>query len=308
MREIIFKDNKSQELFNKQGYLVVDLLDMHKIKSLDKKFNELNSNNIEKGMVIGSIINDSEYKTKVENAINNIVSEEINKLFKNHEIYNSSFVYKSPKTIYDFPPHQDNSMVDERKYYSINVWIPLVDIDFHNGPIYVLPGSHFTNNISYRGPNLGYDYIQHHNTVYKYAKPIFIKKGQAIILDHSLIHFSTPNFTNKTRKAIVVGIKSIHAPTYLYYYNNKNQKIQLYEIENLKYSYDKFHYDKNEIPNGNIIKEIAYSKKEHTKKELDHKFKKFLYLSSQKPDFILLYFIKNILRRKYINLLTRILR
>lgn len=175
--------------------------------------------------------------------------------------------------------------------------------------LYIIPNSHYKNIKTYRGPNINYIYLNNFETVYKYAKPIYIKKGQAIILNHSIIHYSTPNFTNKTRKAMVVAIKSINAPSLLYYYNKDISKIQIFEMDNnLKYSYDEFHYDKNNTPIGKITKELDYDNKIWSKQELEHTFTSLLKKETFLNNNIFLFKIRNIIRRKYIQILSFLLK
>lgn len=310
MKEKILIDDNLQDILEKEGFLVIDMLNKNEIDALDSFFNQTNTEISQKGMVIGSLIDKKEYKLNVENGINNIVENKINSYFKNIEVFNSSFVYKTPKTYFDFPPHQDNSMVDEYKSISVNIWIPLVDIKLHNGPLFIIPRSHFDSIKTYRGPNLKYIYLNEFNSVYKYAKPIYLKRGQAIILNHSVIHYSTPNFTNKIRKALVIAIKSKDAPSCLYYFNETKKQIQVYEVDDtLKYSYEKFHYDRNEKPVGKIITEINYDNKVWGKTELDKTFENLVQNSHYNPiKSLYLYKLKNIIRRKYIQLLSLILR
>ena len=47
--------------------------------------------------------------------------------------------------------------------------------------------------------------------------PFEVKAGTAVILDHSVIHYSPPNRSSKTRKAITAGIKSKDAQMYFHY-------------------------------------------------------------------------------------------
>lgn len=305
----LFKDKKNQELFDRQGFVVIDFLDDQTITDLNKLFDNLNADIQQKGMVIGSLIDDRDYKINVEESIYKLIKTNLDVVFLNYEVFNSSFVYKTPKTYTDFPPHQDNSMVDESKFTSLNLWIPLVDITLHNGPLFVVPGTHFKNLQTYRGPNINYIYLNNSEVVYKYSKPLYIKKGQAIVLNHSLIHYSTPNFTSNTRKAIVVAIKSVNAPSLLYYFNQSKEIIEVYKVdEKLKYSYEKFHYDRNEKPDGEILMQFSFDNKIYNSEELNIKFQELVHLSSPGIKNMSLYKLKNSITRLYIQFMAKLLR
>lgn len=296
----IFRCKEAQLSFDQKGYAVIPLLDNNAVQGLSDCFDKLNNNNPQKGMVIGSISDDTEYKKESNKQINAIIGSNLEKHFINYEIFNSSFVFKTPKTNSFFPPHQDISMVDEEKYYSLNCWIPLVPISPKNGPIYVLPGSHYANYPSIRGSNIKYFFSGNERLIYQYACPIYVQPGQALILNHSLIHFSLPNYTNLSRKAIVCALTSACAPKIMYHLNNDLKEIFLYAVdEKLILDYGKYAHYLNNEPNAELISKFSYSEKELSKEDLKKIFHKMIVKSGACRDNkidLIKYRIKNTLR------------
>lgn len=104
MKLNILKDTNLQNKLNNQGYAVIDLLSNEQIEDLNILFNDLNKNIYQKGMVIGSLVGEKEYKKLVETKLNDAIKDSIDNVLENFEIFSSSFVYKTPKSINDFPP------------------------------------------------------------------------------------------------------------------------------------------------------------------------------------------------------------
>ncbi len=100
-----------------------------------------------------------------------------------------------------FSAHQDNNMVDERKNKSYSFWIPLQNITDENGAFYVMEKSHLLGNV-FRSTSIPWAFKDVVENVKKLSIPLYPQKGQAIIFDASLIHFSNENLSNWVRIAI----------------------------------------------------------------------------------------------------------
>lgn len=279
-KKIILNDFQNKK-FELQGYVVIDFIDDNILSKLIKLNQSFTKNITAEGLVIGAIQGNAKYKEGVATKITSTLDATLNEIFENFEVYSASFIYKNPYTLSDFPPHQDNNLIDEEKHISLNCWIPLCDITINNGPVYILPGSHFPNNTNYRGPNINYYYKDHPGLVFKYAKPILVKKGQALIINHSVIHFSTANFTNRNRNVILLALTTKKATPIMCSYNQNTKEIIKYQMNSdLKYEYEKYHYDRNETPNGKIIERFYYSNNTLPKNELKILFDSFLIKSN----------------------------
>ena len=97
--------------------------------------------------------------------------------------------------------------------------------------------------------------------------PISVKAGTAVIINHSLIHYSPPNLSKNVRKAIIAGYTNKGAQMYFYYKKPNKNIVDIYKITNDFYNrFTDFHkqvYDnpeyaeyeksiKYKLPNLNI--------------------------------------------------------
>lgn len=97
--------------------------------------------------------------------------------------------------------HQDPTLVDETRSYSITIWIPLVDTNIENGCLHFINGSHLWGNF-HRSMSLKSAFDDYINYLWQYAKPITTKVGDILCFDSSILHGSTTNKTDKIRLAV----------------------------------------------------------------------------------------------------------
>jgi hypothetical protein len=111
---------------------------------------------------------------------------------------------KEPGPEGDFPVHQDWTYVDESRFASYAFWIPMQDVTINNGVLHTVSGSHrFITAL--RGPYVHEPFKQLSESIKtKYAEPVNLKAGEALIWDHRLIHFSLPNVSSGPRMAFTL--------------------------------------------------------------------------------------------------------
>ncbi len=102
-------------------------------------------------------------------------------------------------------PHQDSPVIDENLYNGLYVWIPLIDINEKNGPVYVLPNSHKWGNYQ-RSLNVKWPFEKHINILKKQMIPIHCNRGDVLIWDTALIHSSSPNLSGESRIAFTTTL------------------------------------------------------------------------------------------------------
>ncbi|CAM6004738.1 unnamed protein product [Sphagnum balticum] len=124
-------------------------------------------------------------------------------------------------------PHQDWNIVDEDKFRSFNIWVPLVDLSDDNGVICVMPGSH-TWRKTYRSANIPTAYAEREQEFWASMQRLYMKAGEALIYDHRLIHASGANTTDEIRLACVYGIIPQGAEM-LYYHGKDAQTVEVYK-------------------------------------------------------------------------------
>lgn len=269
----IFRLDEHQELFEKQGFVQINLLNNKAIKKLNVIFDKLHKKTNNDGFVSGGYSCDLEYKKQSSELISEITQPFLEKYLINYKIYGSTFVYKTPTKNSELGPHQDWTIVDEEKYVSANCWIPLHDINRRCGPLYVMPGSHYANHKVIRSPNMGYYYDNYKRTVLKYLVPMLVKSGTAVILNHSIIHYSSVNRSSSIRRALITALKSKNAETILYYLNSGNNKLEKYAVnENFAIEYNDFFNENKLVPKGKLLNSTDYKQLNYSKREIEEHF------------------------------------
>ena len=127
-----------------------------------------------------------------------------------HRALLMSFLMKWPGEFSALPLHQDPTIVDERRYRSLTVWIPLVDtsVALDNGPLYVIPGSHTAGDEA-RGTGTSPTYYEFFDQLWPLAVPIEMQAGDGLWFDSRILHGSPPNRSGEPRLAVGTAI----APT-----------------------------------------------------------------------------------------------
>jgi hypothetical protein len=204
----IFKDPEQQRLFEKQGFLVAPLLTETEVQHMDELFDEVHPELPESGFYAGSYSGDFEYKKRVSEEIKVVFKRAYDNIFENYETFGGAFLVKMPTPDSDLFIHQDWTVVNEEKKIALNVWVPLCDITEENGPLMVLPGSHYSAYPVIRSPTMRYFFDHDCQQAIDQLVPVIVPKGTAVILNQSLIHYSPPNRSEDIRKAITSGVKT----------------------------------------------------------------------------------------------------
>lgn len=218
MSKIIFQDPAQQLLFENQGFIVVPLLNAQDLEELNMLFDDLHPGiSPAAGFVSGSYSSDDVYKQRASNEIVRIFSKHYERLFVDYQAFGGAFLYKMPNPHSQLSIHQDWTIVDEEKFVALNCWVPLTDVDDQNGALHVVPATHYNKIKTLRAPTLPFFFSGNDDVVESASIPMYVRAGEAVILNQSVIHFSPPNNSTRIRKAITAGIKSKGAPMIFHY-------------------------------------------------------------------------------------------
>ncbi|MCO5229627.1 MAG: phytanoyl-CoA dioxygenase family protein [Chitinophagales bacterium] len=232
MKNEIFHLKQHAEDFQRDGYIVVNLLTDQEIDFLLEKYNLIEKkslNGVTQNRYNTLEIEDYNYRSSVYHHLSPFLAERIKKFVKGYQIIGINFAVKKPFGE-EFPPHVDDSHTDS-ELLGINVWIPLTDVTPQNGGLYMFKGTHQIN-IPMRGIGLPFPYPQHLETIRKYARPLSLKLGQAIIFNDKIIHGSGKNNSQVERPAIITGMipEDATAKVFVSYDSIGNNKAELFEI------------------------------------------------------------------------------
>lgn len=231
----IFHDEGHEQFFRANGYVTFDLLDEEAVGSILSFY----ADEFKAGREVYDFAKalpyyisvfdvDGEHKRRVDALISDHVRRPTEALLRDYEIFYSNLMIKFPGDG-QIEAHQDFNFVDESEHTAFNLWCPLVDTGSQNGGLYVVPGSHRVFRTQ-RGPNIPKALTQYNELLQRYATLIPLKKGQAIIFDHKLIHYSPPNNTPDVRVAVQSVLKPREVPALHYFFDGQAGQVQAYRI------------------------------------------------------------------------------
>ncbi len=116
-------------------------------------------------------------------------------------LYWDQSVYKKSGVPQEFPWHQDNgyTFVEPQQY--LTVWIPLVDVDEHNGCPWIAPGMHKLGTLKHWATPIGLKCLEE----VPEAVPAEAKLGDVIVFSSLAPHRTGPNLKPGTvRKAYIL--------------------------------------------------------------------------------------------------------
>ncbi len=230
--------SRLSELLDRDGYTVVEnFITPSEVDHLLRVFHALD-NPAQHGAWSASMYSsDVAYRAKVDRTIKDIVTPHAASLLPGYRPCISNFLVKDPQQSDTgvVQVHQDPTFVDEERYSSVGIWIPLVDTDATNG-IAVLPGSHRWND----GPRSfgGWSpYASLSAQLLEQAMPVPIRAGSALVFSQKLFHGSRPNRSRTTRVTATALLVPTEAPLLCYYANPAMpQQLEVFEVDDLFYT------------------------------------------------------------------------
>lgn len=265
----VFADIRLQDTFNRDGYVVVDLTVQSTLSQLSKLYEELQPEPPEG--FSSSIFNpDIDLKRQTSTNISALLKNDVDKILTgNHRSLGCSFLCKTSTENSLMPVHNDWTVVDESRFFSATIWLPLLATDEKNGALWVLPGSHLFSD-ALRGPSMPYVFQHLNDELWAKMKPLYLKAGQAVIFNHALLHASPPNRSGKDRVVATYGFIPQEAEL-IFGHLNEVGKVERYRVP------DDFFITYNEIgkrpPSGEFLGEVEVIWKIWTKTDLNALFR-----------------------------------
>jgi hypothetical protein len=244
-------DEKLDAELKTKGFVVVPFLNEAEVGNLRQAFSEVNEKNIQ-GFYATAHAADITFRKSMSENVRSSFQRAFDDYFIDHRLLGGSYIVKQAGGKDVLQPHQDWNIVDESNYRSYNIWVPLVNLDQENGTILVMPNSH-TWHRGYRHASIPCYYGNVHDILLEYMVPLYLKAGEALIYDHSLLHASQSNRSENMRIACACGVIPRDVDM-LFYWNNAGT------IEEYKSSPD-FFMTENVFsgPNGlEKIRELDY--------------------------------------------------
>lgn len=230
---MLFKDKKLQAELEQNGFVIIPFLGSDELKALNHFYQTVHHQqeppHFIENIHMTTWCEDFEYKNSVSENLAKLCERPSEAYFENHRRLNNVFIVKKSGTETTFKVHQDWNVVDETKYQSVNVWIPLHDVDEKSGALWVLKGSHRVNRNIRGAGYLFPDYSAYTKELEKAAVSVKLKAGEAIVFYHSVIHGSPPNMGNQSRKAACFSVIPKDAPLCIYFQPEEERQLEIHQ-------------------------------------------------------------------------------
>lgn len=229
----IFKDAGLQELFDRDGYVMVDFLDEREVNHLLHVHHSF-GDCLQGDFAASLMVPEEQYRKTVHQEVTDIFNEKIAQILVGHRLCSGGYVRKtamSPES--ELQIHQDWSFVDEGRFTSLGIWCPLVDVNEQNGCLRLLAGSQRLNTKA-RGQVTPIPYRNLFSTIdLKYITHIPMKAGQAILQSQQLFHGSCSNLSTHERVAAYAVLVPTDATLLFYYHDlqNRPDKLEVFEVD-----------------------------------------------------------------------------
>lgn len=236
MNDVIFSDMAIQRVFERDGVVQIPFLDQAEVDVILSIYQGRAAKNCDLSFYSTMFINDPDHRAKIDADLKKILTSKVNSTINNYRILFSNFIVKEPAADTIVGIHQDWSMTSP-EYTSVNIWIPLTDIDDKTGVFYALKGSHHTfHNIRFTPyPDNAYASIE--KFIFRHSTPFKLKAGEALIYHGALVHYSDANISERRRIAIGNALIPKDAPALHYYKRHVDRKeLELYETDESFYN------------------------------------------------------------------------
>lgn len=278
---MLLKDKKLQADLRENGFVVIPFLTKDEVTELNRFYEEVN-NHLEPPDFIDDIhmttwCGDFDYKQRVSSTLMDLFSGATENNFENYRCLNNVFIVKRSGKQTTFKVHQDWNIVDETKFESVNVWIPLHDVDEQSGALWVLKASHHINRKIRGAGYLFPEYGPFYKELQEKAISVKLMAGQAVVFYHSVIHGSPPNLADTHRRAACFSVIPKNAPLCIYYQPGASDPLLQYEPEDdFIYKYKSLRTESVVIPPAPLpVKSFpSYINREVMRKELEPLFKR----------------------------------
>ena len=244
MNSELLIDRNVEQLLQNDGVIKIPFLTDSELQELNDLYTETHGNSDPPSMYDGIHMTiwhgDRAYKMGINRALKQLLKNACDRTFKDYRAISQQFIVKRKGLDTTFPIHQDWSIVDEHRYRSFNLWIPLQDVDETNGAMWIVKGS---QNINRRVRGAGYLFPNYY-PVLEALRPrmtsFTMHGGEALIFYHSTLHGSPFNASEGRRAVVQISIVPEHAQLQIYFQRGKGQPLEVHHpADDFTFFYDK---------------------------------------------------------------------
>ncbi|MCO5229622.1 MAG: phytanoyl-CoA dioxygenase family protein [Chitinophagales bacterium] len=283
----ILKNDEAQKEISEKGFTIFDILEASITERLSSHYHSLSSP-FQTGFHPSMFWQNTQTKFEISQLICKELEPWVEEHFIGYRLLYGNFMVKEPGKESIMKLHQDWSYVDEEFEQSFAIWFPLQDLTDSNGALSMIPRSHFSKN-HHRGPGTHCPFLENEDYIIEnFGQALYLKKGQPVVWEHHLLHYSPPNLSTSPRIAVTAIIVPKDQPIYHYFQQDSDADIEQYQIEPQFY----FNYNIGKRPkyHSQLVQNFSPIKQTYSIKEINQLLgkaenKKFNYIQKLKKIF-----------------------
>jgi len=231
----IFQNPELRRQFERNGYAKIKLLDQAKAKLLyDYFIDHQKEHDVIHGLYHSTThTNNPDLIKAIDMQLKSVLLPELKQHFQNYEPMMCTYITKQPGEGSETNIHQDPTFVDESKFVSANIWVALHDIDHHNGNMFFIKGTQRYIPSLRVTPSCPTAYDQVMDLLRENITEVPVRAGEAIVINHAVMHGATPNLSKGLRAAAVIAIRSAESDWIFHYWEpgTATDKIEKYSFD-----------------------------------------------------------------------------
>ena len=214
-----------------EGYTIQAFLGVDEIEAL-QRLRLATIPEVPAGFYI-SVFSAPETRRAILEGFQTILKDKLKTLAPGFRLVTASFVTKKAgSTNGRLELHQDSSLVDHRKDLGINVWVPLCDVDDHNGCLRVAGRSHRFNLVGGLPPLYQPHGAFERDLVAPCVTSLCMKAGEACLFDTRLLHASEENHSDADRVAAFFSLIPEDRPLRLHFRNPETPgRLDVFQVD-----------------------------------------------------------------------------
>lgn len=195
----IFVNYDTELSFTQNGFVILPIDNTKILDGLDDLYRNNSVENNE-GLQLSLKSNKPEQKIIIHRLASSLLRDFFSTHLLGYRPLAAGFISKIPGKENSAGLHRDPSFTDESKCRTLLFWCPLVDTDKTNGALGIIPQSNLVFN-GYKGMVYGkFDFSPDEKKIQKkYGKLLHLKRGEGVIFDTALLHYSGQNYTTNPR-------------------------------------------------------------------------------------------------------------
>lgn len=208
----VLRDPEYQATLDRDGYVAVPLLTTDEMAELVAGYEALVPDR-EDGLTIDYVRDDRSTMSQVSKLLAPMFARHLPTWFHDYEPIVATFIVKHPGEASSMLMHHEPTYVDETRYRTFNIWIPLVEItwDPPNGGIQLVPGTESLC-APFCGLNTPVMFRPYESYLREHMVDVEVPVGSAIVYDTHMLHASGANLSDSPRPAIACALAPAEAP------------------------------------------------------------------------------------------------